>query len=95
MFSVSFSYCSNSVAQYSKDEKNRHFNHINSDISFTPEDIKVENKHYKYIKYTSYKKVSRRPCETFFVKKRSAVGTDLSKKNIIDWVSFGHQKSRP
>lgn len=48
-----------SAAQYSKDEKNRHFNHINSDISFTPEDIKVENKHYKYIKYTSYKKVSR------------------------------------
>lgn len=44
--------------QYSKDEKNRHYNHINSDISFTPEDIKVENKHYKYIKYTSYKKVS-------------------------------------
>lgn len=55
-FGFSFSFCFHS--QYSKDEKNRHFNHINSDISFTPEDIKVENKHYKYIKYTSYKKVS-------------------------------------
>lgn len=39
----------------SKEEKNRHFNHINSQYTFTPEDIKYDNKHYKYIKYTSYK----------------------------------------
>lgn len=38
-----------------KEEKNRHFNHINSQYTFTPEDIKYDNKHYKYIKYTSYK----------------------------------------
>lgn len=25
--------------------------------TFTPEDIKYENKHYKYIKYTKYNKV--------------------------------------
>lgn len=41
-----------------KDEKNRHFNHINSQITYTPEDVKYDNKHYKYIKYTSNKKVS-------------------------------------
>lgn len=40
-----------------KDEKNRHFNHINSQITYTPEDVKYDNKHYKYIKYTSNKKV--------------------------------------
>lgn len=83
-----FHLCSVSVAQYLKDEKNRHFNHINSDISFTPEDIKVENKHYKYIKYTSYKKVSWRKCRK---RKRKihfeqcldfiAVGSNLSKKH--------------
>ncbi|KAJ6639069.1 Inorganic pyrophosphatase [Pseudolycoriella hygida] len=39
-----------------KDEKNRHFNHINSQITYTPEDVKYDNKHYKYIKYTSNKK---------------------------------------
>ncbi|XP_058813737.1 proteoglycan Cow [Topomyia yanbarensis] len=38
-----------------KEEKNRHFNHINSQYTFTPEDIKYDNKHYKYIKYTTYK----------------------------------------
>lgn len=41
-----------------KDENNRHMNHINSQITFTPEDVKYDNKHYKYIKYTAYKKVS-------------------------------------
>lgn len=44
-----------------KDENNRHMNHINSQITFTPEDVKYDNKHYKYIKYTAaYKKVSAR-----------------------------------
>lgn len=43
----------------SKEEKNRHFNHINSQYTFTPEDIKYDNKHYKYIKYTSYKSKQR------------------------------------
>lgn len=43
--------------QMAKDEKNHRFNHINSQITFTPEDIKLDNKHYKYIKYTPYKKV--------------------------------------
>lgn len=79
MFSVSSTYYSDSVTQYSKDEKNRHFNHINSDISFTPEDIKVENKHYKYIKYTSYKKVSRRRCETALLKNEE-------DHIMLDWV---------
>lgn len=40
-----------------KDEKNRHYNHINSQITYTPEDVKYDNKHYKYIKYSSNKKV--------------------------------------
>lgn len=40
-----------------KEEKNRHSNHINSQYTFTPEDIKYDNKHYKYIKYTTFKKV--------------------------------------
>ncbi|XP_058061606.1 proteoglycan Cow isoform X2 [Anopheles bellator] len=38
-----------------KEEKNRHYNHINSQYTFTPEEIKYDNKHYKYIKYTTYK----------------------------------------
>ncbi|XP_055524695.1 proteoglycan Cow isoform X2 [Wyeomyia smithii] len=42
-----------------KEEKNRHFNHVNSQYTFTPEDIKYDNKHYKYIKYTTYKGKSR------------------------------------
>lgn len=29
---------------------------MNSQYTFTPEDIKYDNKHYKYIKYTTYKK---------------------------------------
>lgn len=41
-----------------KEEKNRHSNHINAQYTFTPEDIKYDNKHYKYIKYTSFKKDS-------------------------------------
>lgn len=39
-------------------DKNRHSNHINAQYTFTPEDIKYDNKHYKYIKYTSFKKDS-------------------------------------
>ncbi|KAG4072900.1 hypothetical protein HA402_006580 [Bradysia odoriphaga] len=46
----------NEANQKIKDEKNRHFNHINSQITYTPEDVKYDNKHYKYIKYTSDKK---------------------------------------
>lgn len=42
--------------QQLKEEKNRHSNHVNSQYTFTPEDIKYDNKHYKYIKYTTYKK---------------------------------------
>uniref|UniRef100_A0A182SJ33 Uncharacterized protein n=1 Tax=Anopheles maculatus TaxID=74869 RepID=A0A182SJ33_9DIPT len=41
--------------QQLKEEKNRHYNHINSQYTFTPEEIKYDNKHYKYIKYTTYK----------------------------------------
>ncbi|XP_055632203.1 proteoglycan Cow [Toxorhynchites rutilus septentrionalis] len=44
-----------------KEEKNRHYNHINSQYTFTPEDIKYDNKHYKYIKYTTYKKSRQQP----------------------------------
>ncbi|XP_055589893.1 proteoglycan Cow [Uranotaenia lowii] len=44
---------SSSASNRLKEEKNRHFNHINSQYTFTPEDIKYDNKHYKYIKYTS------------------------------------------
>uniref|UniRef100_A0A182W0L6 Thyroglobulin type-1 domain-containing protein n=1 Tax=Anopheles minimus TaxID=112268 RepID=A0A182W0L6_9DIPT len=43
------------LAQQLKEEKNRHYNHINSQYTFTPEEIKYDNKHYKYIKYTTYK----------------------------------------
>ncbi|XP_017848048.1 proteoglycan Cow isoform X1 [Drosophila busckii] len=39
-----------------KDDNNRHFNHINAQYTFTPEEIKYDNKHYKYLKYTAYKK---------------------------------------
>uniref|UniRef100_A0A1I8MIF9 Uncharacterized protein n=1 Tax=Musca domestica TaxID=7370 RepID=A0A1I8MIF9_MUSDO len=39
-----------------KDDNNRHYNHINSQFTFTPEEIKYDNKHYKYLKYTAYKK---------------------------------------
>lgn len=42
-----------------KDDNNRHFNHINAQYTFTPEEIKYDNKHYKYLKYTAYKKVGR------------------------------------
>ena len=34
-----------------------------SDVyTFTPQDFKYENKHYKYIKYTKYNKVRERWC---------------------------------
>ncbi|XP_023171066.2 proteoglycan Cow isoform X2 [Drosophila hydei] len=39
-----------------KEDNNRHFNHINAQYTFTPEEIKYDNKHYKYLKYTAYKK---------------------------------------
>lgn len=29
-------------------------NNLNSEYKFTPEDVKLDNKHYKYIKYTTY-----------------------------------------
>lgn len=38
------------------DENNNHYNHIKPHMTFTPEDVKYDNKHYKYIKYSSYKK---------------------------------------
>ncbi|XP_044315118.1 proteoglycan Cow isoform X3 [Drosophila rhopaloa] len=41
-----------------KEDNNRHYNHINAQYTFTPEEIKYDNKHYKYLKYTAYKKVS-------------------------------------
>lgn len=28
-----------------------------SDVLYTPQDLKYDNKHYKYIKYTKYNKV--------------------------------------
>lgn len=33
------------------------FSKLDSKYTFTPEDFKYENKHYKYIKYTKYNKV--------------------------------------
>ncbi|ALC47029.1 CG13830 [Drosophila busckii] len=45
-----------SVPARDKDDNNRHFNHINAQYTFTPEEIKYDNKHYKYLKYTAYKK---------------------------------------
>ncbi|XP_036224667.2 proteoglycan Cow isoform X1 [Bactrocera oleae] len=44
-----------------KDDNNRHYNHINSQFTFTPEEIKYDNKHYKYLKYTAYKKDNQYP----------------------------------
>lgn len=42
--------------KYLKDDKNKHPNHISQNqYQFTPEEIKFDNKHYKYLKYTSYK----------------------------------------
>lgn len=38
---------------------------LKSDMyTFTPQDFKYENKHYKYIKYTKYNKVKDRPPAT-------------------------------
>ncbi|XP_065722057.2 proteoglycan Cow isoform X2 [Drosophila suzukii] len=42
-----------------KEDNNRHYNHINAQYTFTPEEIKYDNKHYKYLKYTAYKKESK------------------------------------
>ncbi|EDV54052.2 proteoglycan Cow isoform X2 [Drosophila erecta] len=42
-----------------KEDNNRHNNHINAQYTFTPEEIKYDNKHYKYLKYTAYKKDSK------------------------------------
>lgn len=36
-----------------KEEKKSRSNRINSKFTFTPEDIKYDNKHYKYIKFTA------------------------------------------
>lgn len=46
----------NNMLKDEKDDNNRHYNHINSQFTFTPEEIKYDNKHYKYLKYTAYKK---------------------------------------
>lgn len=48
-----------------KEDKNRRLNHVNSQYTFTPEDIKYDNKHYKYIKYN--KKVSKHNIKYDFV----------------------------
>ncbi|XP_032578870.1 proteoglycan Cow isoform X2 [Drosophila sechellia] len=42
-----------------KEDNNRHNNHVNAQYTFTPEEIKYDNKHYKYLKYTAYKKDSK------------------------------------
>ncbi|XP_068153226.1 proteoglycan Cow isoform X2 [Drosophila tropicalis] len=42
-----------------KEDNNRHYNHINAQYTFTPEEIKYDNKHYKYLKYTAYKKEAK------------------------------------
>ncbi|XP_055373810.1 proteoglycan Cow [Condylostylus longicornis] len=39
-----------------EDDNNQQLNHIDSQITFTPEEIKYDNKHYKYLKYNSFKK---------------------------------------
>jgi sparc/osteonectin, cwcv and kazal-like domains proteoglycan (testican) len=36
-----------------KEDRNRRFNRINSQYTFTPEDIKYDNKHYKYIRFSA------------------------------------------
>lgn len=36
----------------------RRSNRAKSDVVYTPKDLKYDNKHYKYIKYTKYNKVS-------------------------------------
>ncbi|KAI8044292.1 hypothetical protein M5D96_000443, partial [Drosophila gunungcola] len=48
-----------SVPARDKEDNNRHYNHINAQYTFTPEEIKYDNKHYKYLKYTAYKKDSK------------------------------------
>ena len=40
-------------ASKEKEDKKSRFNHIETKYTFTPEDIKYDNKHYKYIKFTS------------------------------------------
>lgn len=36
-----------------KEEIKRRFNRVSAKYTFTPEDIKYDNKHYKYIKFTA------------------------------------------
>jgi len=50
-----------------KEDNNRHYNHINAQYTFTPEEIKYDNKHYKYLKYTAYKKVCGRKSPVVFL----------------------------
>jgi hypothetical protein len=42
-----------SHASKEKEDKKSRFNRIEAKYTFTPEDIKYDNKHYKYIKFTS------------------------------------------
>lgn len=43
--------------QLSKNNSNKPIRMPQDKYTFTPEDFKYENKHYKYIKYTKYNKV--------------------------------------
>lgn len=43
----------NHQQQQQKEEKILRFSRINPQYTFTPEDIKYDNKHYKYIKFTA------------------------------------------
>lgn len=42
----------------SKKQLQSNSHHLHTQYSFTPEDFKYDNKHYKYIKYTKYNNVS-------------------------------------
>lgn len=42
-----------SHASKEKEDKKSRFNRFETKYTFTPEDIKYDNKHYKYIKFTS------------------------------------------
>lgn len=45
--------CSSIPIPQDKEETKRRFNRVNAKYTFTPEDIKYDNKHYKYIKFTA------------------------------------------
>lgn len=68
---------------YSVGDKNRMMsNHIpvqpqQSQYQFTPEDIKFDNKHYKYLKYTAMK-----------TPPKTAASSDASSSSTVDGVKF-------